>query len=198
MTEFRTTATHDGRAVPMPTVNAATCDAQMLAALVAAYYFRRSDTHPAQDRPDFRDRIAADARASAAPSEDAIRDKEMQMRAFMDGYRFSFAPNRPTLGQAKGAIVEANVRYAPRPVYAAPVRLSDGSTFGQVARSLFTWKWASDRSKSGSADFWRVAKCFTPADGALVLAVLDGAEATRVSHTGLKEAAFVSSAERAK
>jgi uncharacterized protein (DUF2164 family) len=62
MTEFRTTATHDGRAVPMPEVNAAECDEKALRGLLVAYY--RNTTTGIEDAADFRARILADARAA--------------------------------------------------------------------------------------------------------------------------------------
>lgn len=157
MTEFRTTATHDGRAVPMPGINLATCDEEDLAFVVAKYDLRNGD---------LADRIRADARASAAPSEDAIRVRERE--AFRQG-----------VITERAGVAWANERDrlypAPRPVYAAPVRLSDGGTFGQVGPDMFVYvSTVENATYTRNADTFRKSRFFTPADGALVLAVLDG------------------------
>lgn len=169
MTEFRTTATHDGRAVPMPEVNAAECDESAMFDLSDAY--TRDGTSSYHDANDLRARILADARASAAPSEDAIRERERE--AFRQGVTTERA------GMAW--VAEMKRLYpAPRPVYAAPVRLSDGSTFGQTGPDEFTYTPDSSPIPSKcSGQWWRECDEFTPADGALVLAVLDGAEEKR-------------------
>jgi hypothetical protein len=171
MTEFRTTATHDGRAVPMPTVNAACCDSPLLRTLKIAYKERETESCVVDDA-DLRDRIAADARASAAPSEDAIRERERE--AFKQGV----IAERGSISGVAWQVERDRLYPAPRPVYAAPVRLSDGSTFGQVGPDAFKFVHRKSTMRF-SAQFWRSQNVFTPKDGALVLAVLDGVEETR-------------------
>jgi hypothetical protein len=178
MTEFRTTATHDGREVPMPSVNAATCDADALEQL--RYDYDRVRTTLSQDAVDFRDRVAADARASAAPSEDAIRAAKFD--ALEDARQGVGECVYFTVGDAERVRMWLDVqkqKYAPRPVYAAPVRLSDGSTFGQVGPDEFQFTGPNGAIQSGETAWWRGAYMWRPADGALVLAVLDGAEEKR-------------------
>lgn len=183
MTEFRTTATHDGRAVPTD------AEVERLAPIV----YRAMQLHAigaeehkwvpngnalAQDdaRRAVRE-ILADARASAAPSEDAIRAAKWEtldeVLAFLSGQ--GYEAEHPNVV----FVIAEQRRYAPRPAYAAPVRLSDGRTFGQTGPDAFELARSGVGKRVESAKDWRLVDAFTPADGALVLAVLDGAEATR-------------------
>jgi len=156
----------------MPGINLATCDAETLGGMNNAYC--RSDTTGVEDAVDFRARILADARASAAPSEDAIRERERE------AFRQGVIAERSTLGVIDTWMdVRDRLYPAPRPVYAAPVRLSDGRTFGQTGPDAFELARSGVGKRVESAKDWRLVDAFTPADGALVLAVLDGEEATR-------------------
>jgi hypothetical protein len=169
MSEFRTTATHEGRDVPMPEVDTVACDGYTLRVL-RNRYDERTESTISQDNIDFRDRIRADALASAAPSEDAIRVRERE--AFRQG----------VIAERAGVawVNERDRLYpAPRPVYAAPVVLGNGDTFGQTGPDKFTRTLNKGSAFDASAQYWRDCNGFRPADGALVLAVLDGAEATR-------------------
>jgi hypothetical protein len=168
MSEFRTTATHEGRDVPRQELNAATCSRDEFFHLSNAY--ARPGTSEYDDVNDLRARILADARASAAPSEDAIRERERE--AFRQG----------VIAERAGVawVNERDRLYpAPRPVYAAPVVLGNGDTFGQTGPDKFTRTLNKGSAFDASAQYWRDCNGFRPADGALVLAVLDGAEATR-------------------
>jgi hypothetical protein len=177
MTEFRTTATHDGRAVPMPHVNAAKCDAGELIALRGAYLERPTISEISRvgynvDVTDYRDRVAADARASAAPSEDAIRVAKYE--ALEEAIAVCNGIGVKTIAEYLKA---EQTKYAPRPVYAAPVALSSwGGVFGQTGPDEFTHWAPSGTPFKSNEHYWRTQGRFTPADGALVLAVLDGAE----------------------
>lgn len=172
--EFRTTATHGDRAVPMPGVNASTCDDETLEMLRVGGYFGREGTRGTTDHADLRDRIRADALASAAPSEDAIRAAKYEALQEAVG-------ELSRAGYPGDAIVALRViasRYAPRPRYAPPVMLSaPGVTFGQVGPDLFRYS-APIGNKDEPAAVWHV-ESFNPRDGALVLSVLDGAERAR-------------------
>jgi hypothetical protein len=180
MTEFRTTATHGDRAVPMPEVNAATCDAETLDRLRVVGYLGRDGTRGVTDVADFRDRIRADALASAAPSEDAIRAAKYEALeeardAAFENTQFS----NDDVSRVKMWLHGLMKQYAPRPVYAAPVVLGNGDTFGQTGPDKFTRTLNKGSAFDASAQYWRDCNGFRPADGALVLSVLDGAERAR-------------------
>jgi hypothetical protein len=180
MTEFRTTATHGDRAVPMPEVNAATCDAETLDRLRVVGYLGRDGTRGVTDVADFRDRIRADALASAAPSEDAIRAAKYEALeeardAAFENTQFS----NDDVSRVKMWLHGLMKQYAPRPRYAPPVTLSDGWRFGQTGPDEFTRTKDNFPPIMGNAVHWRDWRGFRPADGALVLSVLDGAERAR-------------------
>jgi hypothetical protein len=184
MTEFRTTATHDGRAVPMPHVDASKCDEFALCHGLWKEYRDRVTESTAQDLSDLRARILADALASTAPSEDAIRAAKWDaMQEVLEHWR-----NYLTIHAMNGAsainpvdelLTLLTKKYAPRPVYAAPVVLGNGDTFGQTGPDKFTRTLNKGSAFDASAQYWRDCNGFRPADGALVLSVLDGAERAR-------------------